>query len=339
MLGLVPVSPVIAADFDVRVLSSDVFFEPATILLGDSAKIYASVSNVGDRDVEGVVYFYDGEAVIGSKPFSAKATGRAEDVWIAWHPQIQGNHHITIRAENDPGFSDATPGDNAATVDKFVDKDSDGDGVGDSIDTDDDNDGVPDDQDQFPSDPTRSKDSDGDGQDDSVDSDDDNDGLYDFEEDTVGTNPLKYDTDGDGVGDKQDAYPLDPSKSKKETSIIERAAAIAPIENIVATAQAAEVVSGSGAGGALLAYEKVPTAGDEETVDATSTEPAPEPATEFPKMANEAQPEVKQTPDISAELKNSGFAVDNGLLLVGLLAAAGASLSAGIFFLVKHFRA
>jgi 6-phosphogluconolactonase (cycloisomerase 2 family) len=68
--------------------------------------------------------------------------------------------------------------------------DADGDSAGDVCDDDDDNDGVPDAQDDFPTDPARSRDTDGDGIDDNADLDDDNDGIPDVDEIAAGRNPL-----------------------------------------------------------------------------------------------------------------------------------------------------
>lgn len=53
------------------------------------------------------------------------------------------------------------------------------------------------------------KDNDGDGIGDSVDSDDDNDGLPDTEEKNLGTDPFNPDSDKDGKKDGQDPHPLD----------------------------------------------------------------------------------------------------------------------------------
>ncbi len=334
ILSVVFASPANAADFDVSMSSDNLSFAPADIFVGTQAKIYASVSNNGDQDVEGQVYFFDGTTLVGTKPFSAKAHGKAEDVWFSWRPETQGTHDLGFKAVNDPGFPEATPMDNAAFEDKFVDLDTDGDGIGNAVDPDDDNDGVPDSQDQFPLDPSRSIDTDHDGQDDSIDSDDDNDGLYDFQEQAMGTDPLKYDTDGDGVGDKEDAFPLDPKKSVVEVPEVKLAAAPSPARPLVPVAQAAEIVNQPSAVDASLAYAKAPTSGTPEEAIATATEQA----TQFPQITG-AAPEQPKPVDASAKLTNSGFAVDNNLLVVGLLAAAGASLSAGVFFLIKHFRA
>ena len=83
-------------------------------------------------------------------------------------------------------------------------RDTDGDGIGDNADDDDDNDGVPDDQDDFPLNPGEWRDSDGDGIGDNADYDDDNDGYLD-ENDDFPYDPTEWrDTDGDGVGDNTD---------------------------------------------------------------------------------------------------------------------------------------
>jgi hypothetical protein len=150
------------------------------------------------------------------KAFSAKAAGEPEEIWQVWMPKTTGNHIIQIRLVPDESILDATPTNNEARITVFVDKDTDKDGIGDSVDPDIDGDGVPNAQDQYPLDPTRSKDTDKDGIDDSKDSDIDNDGLYNWEEAKLGTNPAKYDTDGDGYSDKEDAYPLDPKRWKAE---------------------------------------------------------------------------------------------------------------------------
>lgn len=59
-------------------------------------------------------------------------------------------------------------------------------------------------------------DTDGDGTFNLQDDDDDGDGLTDAEEEDIGTDPLDTDTDDDGYDDKEDEYPLDPDKWKKE---------------------------------------------------------------------------------------------------------------------------
>ncbi len=198
-----------AADCILSIRSQDISIVPAKPFLNQSARVYATVHPECGRDAEGNVLFYANDALIGNKPISYKSAGHAEEVWVNWRPSEYGETTIRIDTKGEGGEVGDT-----ASVTLFIDRDTDGDGIGDREDPDDDNDGVPDGQDSHPTDPTRSRDTDGDGIDDSTDSDDDNDGLYDFEEENIGTNPKKYDTDGDGVGDKQDAYPLDPKRSE-----------------------------------------------------------------------------------------------------------------------------
>lgn len=108
-----------------------------------------------------------------------------------------------------------------------MDQDSDGDKLGDEAEksngtdplkADTDGDGYNDREDTNPTDSKifPGPDTDGDGISDLVDTDIDNDGLYNTEETQLGTDPAKRDTDGDGVGDKEDVYPLDATKWKKE---------------------------------------------------------------------------------------------------------------------------
>ena len=114
-----------------------------------------------------------------------------------------------------------TDTDTDADTDTDVDTDTDTD-VDTDTDTDteteqpdQDSDGVPDDQDEFPTDPTEWNDNDDDGTGDNADTDDDNDGLGDAEEldygdDCVISDPMSADGDTDGILDVDDPYPLDP---------------------------------------------------------------------------------------------------------------------------------
>lgn len=214
-LALAPLSAQ-AADYDILIPAGGITVDHSSVMLGQTVKIYVTVNNVGTKDTEGTAVFMDDGANIGMKAISAKTNGKPEETWQSWKPATVGNHVIKIKLVPDESIFDPTPVNNEAQITVFVDKDIDGDGIGDSVDPDIDGDGVLNSQDQFPTDPKISKDTDGDGIDDSVDTDIDNDGLYNWEEKTIGTDPTKYDTDGDGVGDKQDAYPLDPKRWKPE---------------------------------------------------------------------------------------------------------------------------
>ncbi|MDD5726018.1 MAG: thrombospondin type 3 repeat-containing protein [Patescibacteria group bacterium] len=217
-IALAPLSAY-AADYDIQIPSGGITVDHTPIMLGQTAKIYVTVNNLGNKDTEGTSIFMDNGTNIGMKAISAKASGRPEEIWQIWKPTAVGSHIIKVKLVPDESIFDPSPENNEAQITVFVDKDTDGDGIGDSVDPDIDGDGVPNAQDQFPTDPKMSKDTDGDGIDDSVDTDIDNDGLYNWEERTIGTDPTKYDTDGDGYSDKEDAYPLDPKRWKKEVPV------------------------------------------------------------------------------------------------------------------------
>jgi hypothetical protein len=172
------VQAVSAALYDASISSGDISFSPEELILGDATRIYATISNAGDRDVEGTVRFYDNDTLIGAKPFSIRANLRPEDAWVRWSPQVYGSHTIRVVVDNDPAFTDGTPGNNTVTVTAFVDRDTD-------------RDGVPDQQDE----------------------DRDNDTILNRDEVTRGTDPFNRDTDGDGVDDAKDVFPLDSRRS------------------------------------------------------------------------------------------------------------------------------
>lgn len=197
----------------VRLTDGNLIVAPAAPMVDDFVTLYMTVDPDCGEDVEGTVTFRAGDLLLGQKPFSYKASGKAEEVWIGWTPTSAGTYLIQIDVSGS-GDGDMIPAGLTRAV--FVDTDTDGDGIGDAADPDDDNDGTPDTDDDFPRNPAKQKDTDGDGTDDAADSDDDNDGLYDFTEDELGTDPTVRDTDGDGVGDKEDAFPTDASKTAKD---------------------------------------------------------------------------------------------------------------------------
>ena len=120
-----------------------------------------------------------------------------------------------IQCGTDPEDYNSTPSD------------FDSDGVCDMMDSDDDNDGTPDNEDDFPQDPSETTDTDNDGLGNNADYDDDGDGWNDTSEADCNTDPLDYssqpsdtdddsicnwldsDDDGDGYLDGDDDFPLD----------------------------------------------------------------------------------------------------------------------------------
>ncbi len=214
--GLLLANPAWAALYDLRISPENIMLQPSNIIARQPVRIYATVENVGERDTEATIEFYDGTRRIGSKFVSVRASGRPDEVWIPWTPESEGEHMLRIRLVSDSDTPDENADNGVVEMPIYSDRDTDGDGFGDRTDQDDDNDGVVDGNDQFPLDARRQKDTDGDGIDDREDTDDDNDGLTDADEARLGTDPLRRDTDGDGVGDKEDLFPLDSRRFKNE---------------------------------------------------------------------------------------------------------------------------
>ncbi len=167
---------------DLSVSSGDVVVTPTHPLVNTTVKVSVSVQNLGTQDVEGVLQLLDNEVMISSKAVSVRAAGRADDVWFTWRPTSVGLHSLHLRIIADMSTPDENGLNNNAILPVAVDGDMDGDGIGDA-----------------------------------VDPDIDGDTLTNDQERTLGTNPLLPDTDGDKVNDALDAYPLDATRSVKES--------------------------------------------------------------------------------------------------------------------------
>lgn len=165
--------------YDVSINANDIVFDPVYPILNQQVQVYVTLTNNGEKNVEGSAVFYVDDQRIGAKAFSVRANGRPEDVWLPWTPSSLGSHRVRVDIANDPDYPDANPDNNSVSEAAIVDVDTDGDGVPDRL-----------------------------------DGDRDNDGLTNEQEATLHTNPLKRDTDGDGVGDKEDFYPLDPAHTR-----------------------------------------------------------------------------------------------------------------------------
>jgi hypothetical protein len=191
-----------AATVDLSVSASDISFSEKTLVSGDHVRLYARVRNVGTEDVDGYVSFFQGATPIGdSQVVSVRASGFPEEVFVDF---TVPSGSFNIRAQilgTDP--QDQNSANDSAVTPLFTPI------------QDDDHDGVPNAKDDCPEAANPSQvDTDHDGLGDACDDDMDNDGLTNAVEAELGTNPLKVDTDGDGVSDKDDAFPLDPTRSK-----------------------------------------------------------------------------------------------------------------------------
>ncbi len=179
LLGFGPVST-LAASFDASVTSDDISLAKGQFPTErQPIRLYATLTNAGTEDIEGLVRFFEDDRFIGGKVFSLRSGTRPEDAWVLWTPSSPGEHTIRVEIVNDAEFPDVTPGNNRASAAFVVHQDLDKDGLGDEHDP-----------------------------------DIDGDSISNTEETRLGTNYRKTDTDEDGTPDNQDAYPLDPTRQR-----------------------------------------------------------------------------------------------------------------------------
>lgn len=180
---------------DMSISASQIWFSTDTLITGQEVRVYATVSNKGDEDISGYVYFYHGATPIGpSQVVSTPAGGENDQVWIDF---IVPEGDFNIRAEIKGTSPEDTNTDNDLAITTLYDPIEDTDG-----------DGIEDEQDSCPnvSNPDQ-QDTDDDGVGNACDSDDDNDSLSDDVEQEIGTDPEDVDSDDDGILDADDDYP------------------------------------------------------------------------------------------------------------------------------------
>lgn len=105
------------ATFDVMIQRSDVTFRPDSFFAGDLVRVYATVKNVGDKDVQGNVFFSENGTAIGTPPpFSVRARGAEEEVWVDWQPAVTGDRQIFVRVVTAPETRDEISTNNEMIV-------------------------------------------------------------------------------------------------------------------------------------------------------------------------------------------------------------------------------
>src|SRR3989339_896675 len=235
-------------------VKSNIWASKTTAIAGNPITIFVVLVNSESDGLEGDLTFIDNStnANVGSaRPFTLAGGGTSNVLSVVW-TAAAGEHQFLAKITNAvsvDNFGNRTPlgadilSELSDAIMVKVDSDSDGvtddveeengtdpnnpdtddDGVNDGTDPnptnpDTDDDGDPDGTDPNPTDGSvfTPPDTDHDGAPDATDSDIDNDGIYNWVETGDGTDPYKADTDGDGTRDKQDAYPLDPNRSKLE---------------------------------------------------------------------------------------------------------------------------
>ena len=276
--------PAVAFGSQIGFVKSNIWTSKTSAIVGENITVYAILVNDDKNELEGKVIFLNnntGATVGEAKSFSLPSGGSSSVITATWKA-VKGEYRFRAKIANAVSIDRTgvrTPLGNeilselsdviVVKVDSDGDgipddqevhngtnpnnPDTDGDGINDKKDPnplkkDTDGDGDPDGTDPAPTNPAiyTPPDLDGDGIPDSKDTDMDNDGLYNWEEKEIGTNPRKYDTDGDDVGDKQDFYPLDPKRWKKETEQPNVEQQAATTEEGVVTTTGAEITEENG---------------------------------------------------------------------------------------------
>lgn len=143
-------------------LVEGIWYEHTSIFDQSSVRIYAAVQNQSGQFISGTVTFIDGPALIAIVPFEVAPNNvtRVSTIYDFFYGDYNISAYITPSDGSEYLYQQLSP------TPVFVDRDSDGDAIGDIEDTDDDNDGLP-----------------------------------DVEEELLGTDPLNADTDNDGLDD------------------------------------------------------------------------------------------------------------------------------------------
>lgn len=198
---------------DVFFKTNDLFTNKSSILVHQPIRIYATIRNNSEKDLNGVIQFMaeTENRIIGSRPFSVIAH-KTDDIYIDFIPQKKGEK--IIKAEIQPTEINLdNPENNILKISIYADEDLDNDGILDQKDDDIDGDNIKNINDSFPRNKYEFQDSDNDKIGDNKDTDDDNDGLSDLEEAIKKTNPYKADSDNDGIIDSKDLFPLSVEES------------------------------------------------------------------------------------------------------------------------------
>ncbi len=183
--ALVPLAAGATGDYELMIPEGGVRLDADPVMINQTVKVYVTIKNIGHLDNEGIAVFMDDGTNFSMKDFSAKVNGSLEEIWSTWTPKSAGSHIVKVKLVPDASMNNPALANYTSQVTVYVDQDTDGDGIRDQLDP-----------------------------------DIDNDGLINDQEYTIGTDPYKPDTDGDGINDKNDYYPLDPSRWKKEVTSV-----------------------------------------------------------------------------------------------------------------------
>ncbi|NQV93073.1 hypothetical protein HQ403_01070 [Candidatus Kaiserbacteria bacterium] len=150
-------TPVFAAVDSTQVgfVDSSIWFDHEPFFSGQEVRVYTTLANSSNADFKGIVEFYDGGSAIGNANVTLERNGGFQVLWVDWIPQ-EGDHvvgvQITEATLTPPGGEpESVVYKNKSTaLSRFIDTDTDGDGIGNKEDIDDDGDGIVDTEDSEP---------------------------------------------------------------------------------------------------------------------------------------------------------------------------------------------
>ncbi|MDP2656287.1 MAG: hypothetical protein Q8P11_01840 [bacterium] len=97
MFSVLPYVQAATYSYDLAVNSKGITFLPQSFFAGEKVRIYGTIENIGDNDMAGYVQFFQGlNAIADEMPFSSKAYGAPEEVWVDWVAQ-EGTYNIQFR--------------------------------------------------------------------------------------------------------------------------------------------------------------------------------------------------------------------------------------------------
>lgn len=137
-------------------VDSSLWFDREPFFAGQEVRVYTTLANSSTADFNGVVEFYNGEETIGSANVTLERNGGFQVLWADWTPE-EGNHRVSVKIteafltpEGGKPEQVTYGNESSYSLERFIDTDTDGDGIGNKEDTDDDNDGIPDSEDAEP---------------------------------------------------------------------------------------------------------------------------------------------------------------------------------------------
>lgn len=152
VLGLAILSPLALAADNAGFVQGNIWYAPDPFFAGQTVRVYSGVFNGTSNDIIGTVEFYDNGKAIGTDDFTISHGGNLREVWVDWQAPA-GDHTVSakiIRAAISKAGQPATAiqmtsSESGQNV-RFIDSDTDGDGIGNRLDPDDDNDGISDEE-------------------------------------------------------------------------------------------------------------------------------------------------------------------------------------------------